>query len=340
MGISDTRFRPTGGHGGPEWWGRNTGRHRCTMKLRSTATAVILVATVLAACPPAWAFHHPTAGRWMQRDPAGYVDGVGSYEYGRSSPCGYVDPSGMEAMTVAEAEIAILRRAVAGSSIALRGGIYSAAVVVGVGGAVAIDWVAHGEPIWKSLSRARLAQARAAASAELAALVNVFWDEVAKETDKQEKDIRRRGGCNPPDVLMFRYYSDAGAIGAATWGWRKGAYITPDFYLLDDTVHDRLQLPTNLPLSPDVPSFITNPATWKRTMGSYACLKPSEFAMLPNRVGGNPQWGEGGGREAVTQCWISPNRIGLFPLLKGDVLREYSSRIVDAFFKRNPWMKQ
>ncbi|MCW5756101.1 MAG: hypothetical protein KIT54_02585, partial [Phycisphaeraceae bacterium] len=34
-------------------------------------------------------------GRWVQRDPAGYVDGANLYEYARSSPVTYVDWSGL-----------------------------------------------------------------------------------------------------------------------------------------------------------------------------------------------------------------------------------------------------
>jgi len=37
---------------------------------------------------------HPTAGRWMQRDPMRYVDGANLVEYGRSSPVNAVDPRG------------------------------------------------------------------------------------------------------------------------------------------------------------------------------------------------------------------------------------------------------
>ena len=37
---------------------------------------------------------HPTAGRWMQRDPEGYVDGMGLYEYVMSSPTRCSDHSG------------------------------------------------------------------------------------------------------------------------------------------------------------------------------------------------------------------------------------------------------
>jgi len=67
------------------------------MKLRATESAVILVATVLAACPPAEAFHHTTARRWMQRDPAGYVDGPNRYEHVKSRPSTLRDSSGLAA---------------------------------------------------------------------------------------------------------------------------------------------------------------------------------------------------------------------------------------------------
>jgi len=42
--------------------------------------------------------YHPTLGRWVQRDPAGYVDGMGLYEYALSSPSGYLDPAGQDAL--------------------------------------------------------------------------------------------------------------------------------------------------------------------------------------------------------------------------------------------------
>jgi RHS repeat-associated protein len=38
--------------------------------------------------------YHPTLGRWMQRDPQGYVDGMGLYEYCGSRPLIMVDPFG------------------------------------------------------------------------------------------------------------------------------------------------------------------------------------------------------------------------------------------------------
>ena len=66
------------------------------MKLRSTAAAVVLAATVLAACPPASAFHHPTAGGWMQRDPVGYANGLNRYEYAGARPGVARDPLGLD----------------------------------------------------------------------------------------------------------------------------------------------------------------------------------------------------------------------------------------------------
>jgi hypothetical protein len=41
------------------------------------------------------AVYHPRLGRFLQRDPAGYADGMGPYEYVRSAPIRYVDPRGL-----------------------------------------------------------------------------------------------------------------------------------------------------------------------------------------------------------------------------------------------------
>lgn len=40
--------------------------------------------------------YHPQLGRWLQRDPAGYVDGLNLYEYVGGNPIGAVDPSGLD----------------------------------------------------------------------------------------------------------------------------------------------------------------------------------------------------------------------------------------------------
>ena len=39
--------------------------------------------------------YHPTLGRWLQRDPKGYVDGMSLYEYVSSRPITLTDPSGL-----------------------------------------------------------------------------------------------------------------------------------------------------------------------------------------------------------------------------------------------------
>lgn len=66
------------------------------MRRSNVLTAVIITATVLTASVPAKAYLHPRLGRFLQRDPAGYVDGMGLYEYERSGPLGQVDPTGRE----------------------------------------------------------------------------------------------------------------------------------------------------------------------------------------------------------------------------------------------------
>jgi RHS repeat-associated protein len=40
--------------------------------------------------------YHPALGRWVQRDPAEYVDGMGLYEYVGSSPIAGTDPTGLQ----------------------------------------------------------------------------------------------------------------------------------------------------------------------------------------------------------------------------------------------------
>ena len=39
--------------------------------------------------------YHPTLARWLQRDPIGYVDGMGLYEYATSTPAMQADPFGL-----------------------------------------------------------------------------------------------------------------------------------------------------------------------------------------------------------------------------------------------------
>jgi len=40
-------------------------------------------------------YYHPALGRWINRDPAGYVDGMDLYEYAHCKPIGLRDPSGL-----------------------------------------------------------------------------------------------------------------------------------------------------------------------------------------------------------------------------------------------------
>ncbi|MFP4434810.1 MAG: RHS repeat-associated core domain-containing protein [Phycisphaerae bacterium] len=41
-------------------------------------------------------YHHPTLGRWINRDPKGYVDGMNLYQYVASRPTAATDPMGTE----------------------------------------------------------------------------------------------------------------------------------------------------------------------------------------------------------------------------------------------------
>ncbi|MFO8014090.1 MAG: RHS repeat-associated core domain-containing protein [Phycisphaerae bacterium] len=44
--------------------------------------------------------YHATLGRWVQRDPAGYVDGMGLYEYARAQPSSHSDPWGLRTIKI------------------------------------------------------------------------------------------------------------------------------------------------------------------------------------------------------------------------------------------------
>ena len=65
--------------------------------MRSNRLCSVLVGfTVLAAlAADASAMYHPTLGRFLQRDPIGYADGMGLHEYVRGSPVAALDPSGL-----------------------------------------------------------------------------------------------------------------------------------------------------------------------------------------------------------------------------------------------------
>jgi RHS repeat-associated protein len=44
--------------------------------------------------------YSPTLDRWLERDPAGYVDGMGLYEYVRGGPIAAVDPTGLDGVDI------------------------------------------------------------------------------------------------------------------------------------------------------------------------------------------------------------------------------------------------
>lgn len=60
----------------------------------------LILSVVIGVCAfgqDTWAMYSPSMGRFMQRDPIGYVDGPDVYQYVRSNPIKYTDPTGLEA---------------------------------------------------------------------------------------------------------------------------------------------------------------------------------------------------------------------------------------------------
>jgi len=63
-------------------------RTQLTIRLPAIAALALMAADVRA-------HHAPQLGRFLQRDPAGYVDGAHTYQYVRSQPVRAVDPNGL-----------------------------------------------------------------------------------------------------------------------------------------------------------------------------------------------------------------------------------------------------
>ena len=66
------------------------------MKRTSLLSMPFAALLVLCAATAAPAMYHPTLGRFVQRDPAGYTDGMGLFEYVQGAPLDSVDPAGLQ----------------------------------------------------------------------------------------------------------------------------------------------------------------------------------------------------------------------------------------------------
>ena len=64
------------------------------MAMKRNWTVFLVAAAVLAGASSAWATHNPHLGRFMQRDPLGYPDGMNGYQGCRSQPVSLTDPAG------------------------------------------------------------------------------------------------------------------------------------------------------------------------------------------------------------------------------------------------------
>ena len=65
--------------------------YRCWLRAAASTDS-----TTLSLSAARYRNYHPTLGRWIERDPEGYVDGMSLYQYCRSNPAGMTDPTGLE----------------------------------------------------------------------------------------------------------------------------------------------------------------------------------------------------------------------------------------------------
>jgi hypothetical protein len=63
------------------------------LRILKLVAAVVTLATLTRT---ATAHYEPTLGRWLERDPSGYVDGANLYDYGRGVATTVTDPRGLE----------------------------------------------------------------------------------------------------------------------------------------------------------------------------------------------------------------------------------------------------
>ncbi len=64
------------------------------MRFRTPVLIVSICLLIVSLCGPVSAHLHPALGRFAQRDPMGYVDGVHFYAIYRNNSLAYLDPSG------------------------------------------------------------------------------------------------------------------------------------------------------------------------------------------------------------------------------------------------------
>jgi len=65
------------------------------MNRRSLPAVLLAVCATLVFTASVSAMYHPTLGRFAQRDPKGYVDGMSLYQYVRGAPTNSCDPTGL-----------------------------------------------------------------------------------------------------------------------------------------------------------------------------------------------------------------------------------------------------
>jgi len=66
--------------------------HGCRQSLMFVA---LMLLAILTCAQPSYAMYAPAMGRFMQKDPLGYVDGMNHYQYVKSGPTLYRDYSGL-----------------------------------------------------------------------------------------------------------------------------------------------------------------------------------------------------------------------------------------------------
>jgi hypothetical protein len=334
---------------------------------RTRLTAILLgLAAVAAFTPQAWAVYHPTAARFLQRDPTGYADGMSLYEYTRSMPIGVADPAGLTAAPPAPPPLAppapaptptvppgspTTGGAVVGAGLKTAG-LVGGTVIAGITISYLTDWATTGEALHQVLQKKAFREKEVAFQFAVNQLGLFLQQQARAELEKMKTDLKRkhrrrfRTCLQKGGRIFYRYDPMFRAYSRRVFGWRAILYISPDLYITVEEAEEALAIPRWWFATDRSGKEVRMPQP-KRTHVTVSCLYRCEYKSNKPKGAGKvgevskvDPWPKQGhyrptGREALTLRRISPFRIhGPVRLMSWDRIRAAITKLKGDLWDR------